>query len=44
MSGDGKIVLSILWTDSDNPNKFKDGHFIITEANQVRMRIRLEIF
>ncbi|CAF3712933.1 unnamed protein product [Rotaria socialis] len=29
----GKIVLSILWTDPDDHNKLKDGHYFIHEIN-----------
>ncbi|CAF4261311.1 unnamed protein product [Rotaria magnacalcarata] len=29
----GKIVLSILWTDPDDHNKLKDGHYFINEIN-----------
>jgi hypothetical protein len=35
MNEQGKIVLSILWIDPDNPTKLKDGHFFIHEMNQV---------
>ncbi|CAF1382169.1 unnamed protein product [Rotaria sp. Silwood1] len=31
----GKIVLSILWMDPDNPSRLKDGHFLIHERNQM---------
>jgi len=36
MNEQGKIVLSILYTDPDDPSKFKDGHFFIHESNQVK--------
>jgi hypothetical protein len=35
MNEQGKIVLSILWIDPENPNKLKDGHFFIHEIDQV---------
>ncbi|CAF4182314.1 unnamed protein product, partial [Rotaria sp. Silwood2] len=31
----GKVVLSILWTDPENPSRLKDGHFLIHERNQM---------
>jgi hypothetical protein len=36
MNEQGKIVLSILYTDPDDSSKFKDGHFFIHESNQVK--------
>ncbi len=30
-----RIVLSILWIDSTDPNKLKDGHFLINEKDNV---------
>jgi hypothetical protein len=34
----GRIVLSILWTDSTESNKLKDGHFLIHEKDNVRIK------
>jgi hypothetical protein len=36
-----RIVLSILWTDSTNPNNLKDGHFFINEKDNVRIKLIL---
>jgi hypothetical protein len=42
----GKIVLSILWTDPTDPNKLKDGHFFIHEKDNVRIKslLHFEIY
>ena len=34
----GKIVLSIVWTDPINPNKLKDGHYIIDQGDNVKLQ------
>jgi len=40
-----EIILSILWTDSTDPNKLKDGHFVIHEKDNVRRKyVRFVIF
>lgn len=33
----GKLVLSVLLTDAENPTRLKDYHYIINESNQVQM-------
>ena len=36
MNHDGKIILSILWTDSELPTKLKDSHFFIYKKDNVK--------
>jgi len=40
----GKIVLSILWTHPRDPNQLKDGHFFISEKDNVRESIHIYFF
>ncbi len=40
-----EIILSILWTDSTDPNKLNDRHFVIHEKDNVRRKyVRFVIF
>jgi len=39
MNEQGRVVLSILWTDPNNSSITKAGHFFINEENNVKMRI-----